>query len=286
MFFILFFLFLIAGPLMGQAEDSGMDFQSLQNRLIEDSDAGFTAEQIRRIYNNSGVTFDIKGVASYFQHKEGKLNYDQFLASDNIEKAAHYMRTHHAELLKAEIDYGVDREVITAIMLVETRLGTYVGNRPVLSILSTMAALEDPSIRDWFWNQIPTENRISRAEYEKKSAQKAAWAFKELKAFIRYVEKEGMNPYDINGSYAGALGIAQFMPSNILILGEDGNQDGSVNLFHHPDAIASIANYLKNYGWKPGISREEAEKVVYHYNHSSYYVKTVLNISEKLKSQG
>ena len=95
-----------------------------------------------------------------------------------------------------------------------------------------------------------------------------------------------MDPYDIIGSYAGALGIAQFMPSNILILGEDGNRDGSVNLFHHEDAIASIANYLRHYGWKPGISREEAEKVVYHYNHSSYYVNTVLNITEKLKSRG
>lgn len=271
-------------PGTGRASDPGMNFQTLQVRLIEDRDANFTAEQIQRIYNNSGVYFDIKGVASYFQHKEHKLNYDQFLAPDAIEKATHYMRTHHAELLKAEIDYGVDREVITAIMLVETRLGTYVGNRPVLAILSTMAALEDPGIRDRFWDKIPTENRISRAEYEKKAAQKSAWAFKELKAFIRYVEKEGMDPYDISGSYAGALGIAQFMPSNILILGEDGNQDGSVNLFHHADAIASIANYLRNYGWKPGISREEAEKVVYHYNHSSYYVKTVLNIAEKLKT--
>jgi len=271
-------------PATAWASDPAMTFQTLQTRLIEDSGASFTAEQIRRIYNNPGVSFDIKGVASYFQHQEHKLNYDQFLSPDAIEKATRYMRTHYADLMKAEIDYGVDKEVITAIMLVETRLGTYVGDRAVLSILSTMGALEDKSFRDWFWEQIPGKNRISRDEYEKKAAKKAQWAFQELKAFIQYFEKEGMNPYDIAGSYAGALGIAQFMPSNILILGEDGNQDGSVNLFQHADAIASIANYLRHYGWKPGISREAAEKVVYHYNHSSYYVKTVLNITEKLKS--
>jgi membrane-bound lytic murein transglycosylase B len=74
------------------------------------------------------------------------------------------------------------------------------------------------------------------------------------------------------------------MPSNILWLGEDGNQDGSVNLFHHEDAIASIANYLKHYGWKRGLSREQAYKVVYHYNHSKYYVNTVLDIADKIKS--
>lgn len=283
-FLILIFCLAVAVPVTARASDPALDFQTLQTRLIEDMNANFTAEQIRRIYNNPGVYFDIKGVASYFQHQESKLNYDQFLSRDSIKKATDYMRQHHADLLKAEIDYGVDKEVITAIMLVETRLGTYVGNRPVLSILSTMAALEDKAIRDRFWEKIPTEKRISRAEYEKKAAQKAEWAFKELKAFIRYVENEGLNPYDIIGSYAGALGIAQFMPSNILILAQDGNQDGSVNLFHHPDAIASIANYLKHYGWEPGISREAAEKVVYHYNHSSYYVKTVLNIMEKLKS--
>ncbi|MEZ4604946.1 MAG: lytic murein transglycosylase [Desulfobacterales bacterium] len=90
--------------------------------------------------------------------------------------------------------------------------------------------------------------------------------------------------YDIIGSYAGAMGFAQFMPSNILILAEDGNDDGSINLFHHEDAIASIANYLKHYGWQPGMTREDAGKVVYHYNHSSYYVDTVLKIAEKLKS--
>ncbi|MDX9820002.1 MAG: lytic murein transglycosylase [Desulfococcus multivorans] len=289
-FFSLLVFCLTAAPVMGRATDStprpAMDFTSLQTRLIADGDAGFTPDQIRRLYNNPGVYFDIKGVASYFQHKEYNLNYDQFLEADAIGKAARYMRAYHADLLKAEIDYGVDREVITAIMLVETRLGTYVGNRPVLSILSTMAALETKEIRDRFWEKIPKENRISREEYEKKAAQKAAWAYKELKAFLQYIEKEGMDPYDIIGSYAGALGIAQFMPSNILILGEDGNRDGSVNLFHHEDAIASIANYLRHYGWKPGISREEAEKVVYHYNHSSYYVNTVLNITEKLKSRG
>lgn len=93
-----------------------------------------------------------------------------------------------------------------------------------------------------------------------------------------------MDPYNIIGSYAGAMGLCQFMPSNIPILAEDGNKDGSVNLFHHADAIASIANYLKHYGWKPGISREEAGKAVYHYNHSSYYVEIVLKIIDKLKA--
>jgi membrane-bound lytic murein transglycosylase B len=266
------------------ADDESISFQTLETRLINDKKANFSAEQINRIYNNPGVFFDIKGVSSYFRHQEGKLNYDQFLSAKSINKANDYMRAHHADLQKAEMDYGVDKEAITAIMLVETRFGAYVGNRPVISILSTMAALGDKSIRDRFWNKIPTENRVTREEYEKKAIRKSDWAYKELVAFLTYVEKEGMDPYNIIGSYAGAMGLAQFMPSNIIILAQDGNKDGSVNLFHHEDAIASIANYLKHYGWKPGLSREEAGKVVYHYNHSSYYVEIVLKIIDELKT--
>ena len=60
-----------------------------------------------------------------------------------------------------------------------------------------------------------------------KAPKKAKWAYAELKAFIKYVEREGLDPSSINGSYAGAMGIAQFMPSNALTLAKDGNQDGT-----------------------------------------------------------
>jgi peptidoglycan lytic transglycosylase B len=274
---------LIASPATASSSEKNFTFKHLQKQLINDKQENFTKKQIHRLFNNPGVRFDIEGISSYFRHQEGKLNYDQFLSPKSIGKAKKYIWNNYADLLKAEIDYGVDRNVITAIMLVETRFGGYVGNRPVLGILSTMAALEDKTIREIFWKKIPKKNRISKKEYDKKAVKKAKWAYKELKAFIKYVHMEGFDPYTINGSYAGAMGICQFMPSNIAPLARDGNQDGSINLFHHEDAIVSIANYLKRYGWKPGISREEAAKVVYHYNHSKYYVNTILNVSEKLK---
>ena len=84
---------------------------------------------------------------------------------------------------------------------------------------------------------------------------------------------------EIKGSYAGAMGISQFMPSNIPELAKDGNNDGSIDLFNHADAIASIAFFLKRHGWKPGISKKKARKVVHHYNHSDQYVAAVLKIS-------
>ena len=93
-----------------------------------------------------------------------------------------------------------------------------------------------------------------------------------------------MDSRKVYGSYAGAMGIAQFIPSSILQLAKDGNKDGRVDLYNHTDAIASIANYLKHYGWHPGIDGKKAYKVLYHYNHSSYYVDTLLMVAKLLKN--
>jgi membrane-bound lytic murein transglycosylase B len=123
-------------------------------------------------------------------------------------------------------------------------------------------------------------------KFQAKADRKSAWAYKELKALIRYAEKEKFDTIDIMGSYAGAMGIAQFMPSNALAYAKDGNNDGAIDLFIHADAIASIANYLKQFGWHPEIKKKKAKKVLYAYNHSRYYVDILMKISELLKEQG
>jgi len=255
-------------------------FKTLQERLVSD---GFIAKGIHYLYKQPGVDFDVDGVSLYFVHTESKLNYDQFLDPKPIQNAKNYMLTHKTRLTEAEKNYGVDREVITAIALVETRLGTYTGNRSVFNTLSSMAALGDKNVRNALWKKIESKSKMSLKRYHTKADQKAGWAYKELKAFLNYTAKENVTPLDIIGSYAGAMGICQFMPSNIKTLAKDGNNDGRVDLFDHADAIMSIANYLKHYGWKPGIKSKKAYDVVYRYNHSSYYVKTVLKIADKLK---
>jgi membrane-bound lytic murein transglycosylase B len=248
--------------------------------LVKD---GFAPDRIERIYDNPAVGFEVKGVSSYFVHNEAKLNYDQFASPKMIEKARNYMAKHEKELDNARKKFGVAPEVITAIMLVETKLGTYVGKQSIISILSTMAVMTDPQPRETVWKALPESRRYARATYNKKADRKADWAYKELKAFLTYTERHNFDPVSIQGSYAGAMGIAQFMPSNILAYGADGNDAGRIDLFKHADAINSIASYLKHYGWKPGISPEAAGRVVYHYNHSKYYVKTILKITDLLK---
>jgi len=278
--FSLFFFYACSHIQTPNAHADSKYFDSLEKKLIQD---GFDKTRIKKIYSDSRVNFNTGSVSAYFVHQESKLNYDQFTEAEPIQRALNYMKKYENELINAEKSYGVDRRIITAIILVETNFGTYLGKRSVLSTLSTMAALTDTMVKDMLWKRVADTTELTREEFEIKADQKSEWAYKELKAFLEYTDKESTDPFEIQGSYAGAMGICQFMPSNILTLAKDGNNDGKINLFNHADAIMSIASYLKNYGWYPGIDRDGAYDVVYTYNHSSYYVNTVLKIAEMLE---
>lgn len=272
------FAFIEAGA---SVESQSQPFASVQKRLIAD---GFEPLKIKQIYNRPQVSFEADGVILLFTYKESRVNYGQFTNKWSIRKANQYLKENKSDLTRIEKEYGVDKKIITAILLVETGLGASVGTRSALNTLSTMAALKDPMVRNRLWDLIPDSKKISRKKFEKKASSRSNWAYKELKAFLEYTSREGFDPVSIPGSFAGAVGIAQFMPTSILAYGQDGNDDGMVDMLNHADSMASIANYLKSHGWRPGQSREKAEKIIYHYNHSSYYVDTILKISSKLKA--
>jgi peptidoglycan lytic transglycosylase B len=256
-------------------------FDSVKQRLARD---GFSAKRIQRLFQSPRVAFDTRSVSLFFVHSEARLNYGQFATPAAIGRAERYLADHAPALIAAESEFGVDREIITAILLVETQLGTMTGRSNVFNALATMAALTDPAAKKSLWKAIPKDRRISGNVFEKKAATKSKWAYSELKALIRYSDRERMDPSDIVGSYAGAMGISQFMPSNALRLAIDGNRDGRIDLFTHEDAIASVGNYLRHHGWRPGIAPKKAYKVILRYNYSSYYAKIILKIAKKLKS--
>ena len=255
-------------------------FESLQKRLIKD---GFDATRIINLYSRSQVSFEEEGTGLFFVHSEAKLDYDQFSNKWSIQKAKKYMEKHKAVLAKTEKVYGVDKNIITAIILVESGLGNDLGKRSVLNTLSSLASMGDPNVRNMFWDLRGDSSGLTRKEFEKKARRKSNWAYNELKAFLEYTLKAKIDPVEIGGSYAGAVGLPQFMPTNIPAYAKDGNMDGHIDLFNHADAMASIANYLKRFGWHPGIDKKKASKIIYRYNHSIYYINTILKISELLK---
>jgi membrane-bound lytic murein transglycosylase B len=279
-FIMMFFAPVQSFEARGETGGNSNYFDSLQEKLVND---GFDKKLIKIVYGNSKVTFETKGVSLFFMHSEARLDYDQYTVRSQIKKARGYMKNHHAELSQAQKKYGVDKEVIAAIILIETQCGTLLGKKSVLNTLSTLASLFDLQVREKLWKEISNTPELTRERFDRKADKKSKWAYRELKAFLDHTIIEGVDPSEIKGSYAGAMGISQFMPSNIPELAKDGNNDGSIDLFNHADAIASIAFFLKRHGWKPEISKEKARKVVHYYNHSDKYVDAVLKISKLLK---
>jgi membrane-bound lytic murein transglycosylase B len=115
-------------------------------------------------------------------------------------------------------------------------------------------------------------------------ARRAQWAFRELCALLRYARKNGLDPLSIKGSIFGAFGLPQFVPTSVLAYGVDWDGDGKVDLFDLEDALASMANYLHERGWKRKLAYQEQIRVIKTYNNSQPYAETVLKLAERLKN--
>jgi membrane-bound lytic murein transglycosylase B len=277
---IFILLLLFGSSVTADNHQENWHFNSLATRLIHD---GFAPEMIKKLYQNPQTSFETRGVSLYFVHSEAKLDYDQFSNKWSIQQAKKYLKKHHNSLETIEQAFGVDKHVITAIILVETGLGNTLGHRSIFNTLSSLASLKDPVVRNDFWKRFKNKDEITKKEFEQRADRKAGWAYRELKAFLTYTGRENFDPLSLKGSYAGALGIAQFMPTTAIAYARDGNQDGRIDLYNHADAMASIASFLKRYGWRPGIQTDKAKKVIYRYNHSDYYVDTIIKIRNILK---
>ncbi|MGV8074404.1 MAG: lytic murein transglycosylase [Syntrophobacteraceae bacterium] len=259
------------------AEDT---FSSLKHRLIED---GFSTQQITKVFQPQPAVM-FKTVAQTLRIRESRLNYDQFLEPAVIDQGLKFLRNHESILAHAEKTYGVDRRVIVALLLVETRFGSYTGRTPTLAILSSFALLERKSNRNKVWALLPAQDRErwNREAFDQKLIARSEWAYQELCSLLRLADSSHIQVKSIQGSVMGAVGWPQFLPSSLLRYGADGNNDGRIDLFQAADAIFSIANYLRGYGWCEAKDRAAREQVIYQYNHSRPYIETVLSIAARL----
>ena len=120
-----------------------------------------------------------------------------------------------------------------------------------------------------------------------KMPRRSKWAQKELVAYLSYCYTDNIPPHSIVGSYAGAFGYGQFIPTSFKSYAKDGNKDGIRQPFVWADVFASIANYLVKNGY-PVNDKSDSKKVyksVYAYNHADNYVKAVLELREELNKK-
>ncbi len=118
---------------------------------------------------------------------------------------------------------------------------------------------------------------------EKTLQNKSAWAYTELKALLVHSQETRVPPATIPGSMYGAVGLCQFMPSNIERYAVDGDASGQVNLFSPIDAMASIANFLAEHGWRGARTEEAKLAVLLHYNQDTLYARQVLAVANHMQ---
>lgn len=209
-------------------------------------------------------------------------NYAYYLKPWVLAWANEYAQANQESLQKAEARYGVPQDIIIALLLVETKLGTYLGKDKAFQVLASMAASNSLEAVKPYLKTVGSSQE--RADYAAASARdRGEWAYQELKALILHTQASGINPLSVPGSIYGAIGICQFMPTNALKYGVDGDGDGRVDLFRPQDAIPSIANYLVAHGWKAGLTYEGQRTVIYAYNHSDLYALAVMTVADKLR---
>ena len=157
---------------------------------------------------------------------------NRFVEPVRINKGVEFWSEHKAALDKAARDYGVPPSIIVAIIGVETVYGQNTGNFRVLDALATLGFRYPDSSR-------PERSQLFRDQ---------------LADLIQLDYEKKLDAHEVQGSFAGAMGLPQFMPGSLMRYAVDGNNDGRIDLLYSTDdAIASVASFLRQHGWEPGL---------------------------------
>ena len=166
--------------------------------------------------------------------KNWRVYRSRFIDPIRIEAGARFWLANQAALERAEKEYGVPADIIVGIIGVETIYGRNTGSFRVMDALATLAF------------DFPASHP--------RAAERSAFFKDEIEQFLTLQSRRGVDPFEAKGSYAGAMGMPQFMPSSWIKYAVDFDGDGTVDLWNSPaDVIGSVANYFKAFSWQPGM---------------------------------
>ncbi|HDK37737.1 MAG TPA: lytic murein transglycosylase B [Thiolapillus brandeum] len=221
---VFFFLLLFSLPAFADSNPKVEEFI----RHMADTQ-GFDAVELRRVLAKARKREDI--IDRISKPAERTLNWSQysriFLTGKRTNQGVTFWKRNRQSLEKAEATYGVPPQFVVAIIGVETFYGRIAGKDKVLDALYTLAF------------HYPKRSKFFTAELEK---------------FLILAREENLDPAKPRGSYAGAMGLGQFMPSSYLAYAVDFDGDGKRDIWNNEtDAIGSVANYFARHGWQKGL---------------------------------
>jgi membrane-bound lytic murein transglycosylase B len=226
-----------------------------------------------------GLTVDDYVIKLDRKQPEGTITFTKYVSNAvnprRVRQGREYMQNHRALLNQISQTYGVEPQIIIALWGIETDYGANTGNFSVIQSLATLA-------------------------YE---GRRAELFEKQLMAALQIIASGQWNQFDLIGSWAGAMGNCQFMPTSYQKYAVDWDKDGKADIWHSlPDTFASIANYLKTEGWQPntgwgkrggtmypgkpeegGFTTTSNYDVLLHWNRSRYFATSVGLLSDELR---
>ncbi len=244
MFPATFALFLALHPSVSERVAYVVD-QLIQN--------GFSRPEAQALLHNRRVRiYPPKKVAPH------KIDWSEFIAnlvkSASVHRGSEFLARNHDVLSNAEQRFGVDKEALAALVRVETNFGRNTGKYVTFNVFYTSLVRSEEESR---W-KMAAENLVS------------------LAAYCKRLHKDC---FRIKGSYAGAIGLAQFLPHTLEVYGYDGNGDGTVDAFQAADAIFSAANFLVQHGWQ----NDKMEALGKYYGSPEGYPRAVLTYADSLR---
>ncbi len=219
-------------PAFGERADL-MQFADQQAAAL-----GYDAQALRSLLAQARVQASVQRLilpGAPGQAKDWGAYRQRFIEPQRLQAGLAFWSTNEAELARAQATYGVPAQIIAAIIGVETFYGRIMGGYRVLDALTTLA-FDYPS-------PLPPGAR-----------DRSAYFREELRQFLMLARENGLDPLAMKGSYAGAMGWGQFMPGSWRKYAVDFDRDGHIDLINSPvDAIGSVAHFLREHGWQPGM---------------------------------
>jgi len=270
-----------SGAYGNESDEIPSFYQPLIYRLSQE---GFDFEFLSKLFLDSRAEFLPAVTTLSLSSNEIPERYNKFLSPELILLSKQFLNYNFKTLRQMEKRYQVDKEVAVAILLVESRFGENIGRYRVMPTLASIALMDSPEIlRKNCDTMREMDPELSCEWIESRSRRKAEWAYQELKCFLNIIRQEKIDPLEVFGSHAGAMGMAQFIPSSYLnyALSEESLEKW---LLSRDEAIFSIGNYLRSHGWKRNLPIQKKKQILLYYNRSSPYVETVMKVSQKIRN--
>ena len=234
-------------------------------KILERLNGSIPKEYIKKAFSHSKLEIH-KEIADRFARPYEKKTWVEyrkiFVKESRIASGAKFYKENKKLISEISDKYSMDPFIIVTIAGVESNYGVHHSRFSVFNSLYT---------------QIQEMPRRSK------------WATKELAEFLKYCFNDKLDPQEIGGSYAGAFGFGQFIPSSFTRYSIDYNNNGVREPYSWPDVLGSIANYLRMNGYESDSNNYEEDgdiwKSIYAYNHSDNYVMAVLELTEEIRKR-